>query len=1284
MAYQYEALGDERFQQFAQALLVRNNPNIQCLPVGQPDGGRDAFLRMPRRSSKEFIVFQVKYVKQPFAMKDPHKWLLDTIKLEAPKISNLIQRGAKEYYLITNVQGTSHLDIGSIDRLQQILENNIDVPSQCWWRDDLDRRLDNAIDVKWAYPDVLSGRDVLHYILENGLSENREARTLAVKAYITKQFLDDQEVRFKQIDLQSNLLDLFIDVPINLRSVNSEKNRIRSFHSMIQQSLTDDDEIEISAEDISRLAIEELPLFIQERLGVGAASLLLNPIAQENLKNVVLEGGPGQGKSTITQYVCQVHRMRILEDKGFDSLPELHKTSAVRVPFKVDLRDLATWLSGQNPFILTDGIPVPLESHRTLEAFLSAQVAYLSGGMSFSVNDLVMVAKQTAMLLVLDGLDEIGDIAARKDVVYEIISGIKRLRNNSASLQVIVTSRPAAFSNSPGFPEKSFPHLELNSLTKKLISSYADKWIKMRNIPPQEARDIRDTLRTKLGQPHLRDLARNPMQLAILLSLIHTRGQSLPNKRTALYDAYIDLFFSREAEKNSDVRDHRNLLIDIHRYLAWVLHSQVENGDNSSGAIAEDDLHNLLTQYLKKEGQDSTLASKLFKSAIDRVCALVSRVEGTFEFEVQPLREYFAARFLYDTSPDSPIGSEKGGTWSDRYAAIARNFYWLNVGRFFAGCCRKGELASLADVLEELMHEEKYQHLSHPKILTAMLISDWVFEQEPKALRKALGLLLTREHLRYILDSRRNSNNVYLLTNSGIGKSELLQFCTSQLHDSTNSEYSSEIVELIKLNLGEAELRKWWLNETLNAEDMNRTKWIGYGLQLKTLRRSSSEDLKRLIENDKANSRQINYIFRSGNFEFFENEPELYNSILDSILDQCNIFSPTSKGELPSIIALISQVLNIFNYRITFFDGLTNDRFRDHLQSMPLMFSIQDVGFQDYLQSTPLMFSIQDIGNGYKEKKIPTDVLYKCENIITVAYEQYNLDINQWASQISPWESIIECLRQHWGERWSIFLLASLAAHHKVSSSDYDTASREINLLDTSLSLCTRVLHAKSKSKSSKWWSYQLSTATSELDLMFICLQLILRGNADVIRELIVPLDQAVSSLSPTNWGQLYSGTQKVGRESLFRKPIGQKIEPALKGMSDRTIALIASLLPQDVAASIFSTYLSNYSGTDLPINEFCDMQLSNRIEQTKTITLEDVNKIAHTNSLGIYNSLRHSTASTIQMTKEVAERILENPDTFPRYLLSLSETFVKNSLIDSVTPISIIADNDNWFRSTP
>jgi hypothetical protein len=42
MDYLYENLGDERFQELCQALLVKEMPHVQCFPIGQRDGGRDA------------------------------------------------------------------------------------------------------------------------------------------------------------------------------------------------------------------------------------------------------------------------------------------------------------------------------------------------------------------------------------------------------------------------------------------------------------------------------------------------------------------------------------------------------------------------------------------------------------------------------------------------------------------------------------------------------------------------------------------------------------------------------------------------------------------------------------------------------------------------------------------------------------------------------------------------------------------------------------------------------------------------------------------------------------------------------------------------------------------------------------------------------------------------------------------------------------------------------------------------------------------------------------------
>ena len=112
MDYNYETLDEHRFQKLAQALIVAEHPRAQCFPVGQPDGGRDAQLVHFDPDKDGFVVFQVKYSRNP-SIKDERTVIKSLIKSEKAKIERLIERGATEYYLITNVSGTAHLDSGS-------------------------------------------------------------------------------------------------------------------------------------------------------------------------------------------------------------------------------------------------------------------------------------------------------------------------------------------------------------------------------------------------------------------------------------------------------------------------------------------------------------------------------------------------------------------------------------------------------------------------------------------------------------------------------------------------------------------------------------------------------------------------------------------------------------------------------------------------------------------------------------------------------------------------------------------------------------------------------------------------------------------------------------------------------------------------------------------------------------------------------------------------------------------------------------------------------------------
>ena len=196
MAYYYEALNDQTFQKFVQALLVTVHPETICLPVRQPDGGRDGLLYHAAVDRKNFVVFQVK-ISINSKDKTERDVIGSLIKSEQNKVNALINKGATHYYFVTNVQGSGHPENASIDKVNKTLTGAFSIPAFVWWRDDLDARFDNASDIKWSYPEICRATDFLQFLLQRPQARAEIEATRAITAYIGMQHSDGRDVKFK-------------------------------------------------------------------------------------------------------------------------------------------------------------------------------------------------------------------------------------------------------------------------------------------------------------------------------------------------------------------------------------------------------------------------------------------------------------------------------------------------------------------------------------------------------------------------------------------------------------------------------------------------------------------------------------------------------------------------------------------------------------------------------------------------------------------------------------------------------------------------------------------------------------------------------------------------------------------------------------------------------------------------------------------------------------------------------------------------------------------------------
>jgi hypothetical protein len=408
-----------------------------------------------------------------------------------------------------------------------------------------------------------------------------------------------------------------------------------------------------------------------------------------------------------------------------------------RFPIRLDLSDYSRWLTGSDPWSADDAQTSKKTkrsgSAATLETFLGDLISYESGGVNTTAKDVQDLFSRVPSIVVLDGLDEVGGASTRSRIVKSIDQFVGRSGAYDDPPKVIVTMRPCA-GELPEPSAKLFQVLALNPLTAAQRDEYLRKWCAVRGIRGKDGRALRTSFREKSKELYIQELAGNPMQLTILLDLLHQQGAATPTQRTDLYDHYVDLLLAREANKHPDsVRKYKDELIEIVPFIGWYLQAHSEEG-GINGRMSVADLTAAMRHFQTAYGRSEDIVDDLFQAATDRLWALTSKLEGTYEFEVQSLREYFAARFLYLNAGEGDLNFDKTTVLGE----LLRRPYWLNTARFYGGNAKGSDIYILVAGIEaELAHGPSPSAV----IASWTLLTDAVFLRRPAEARKVLTAL---------------------------------------------------------------------------------------------------------------------------------------------------------------------------------------------------------------------------------------------------------------------------------------------------------------------------------------------------------------------------------------------------------------------------------------------------------------------------------------------------------------------------------------------------------------
>ncbi|CAO3440174.1 hypothetical protein, partial [Azospirillum endophyticum] len=364
------------------------------------DGGRDGFFEgeapypsnTDRWTGRWYI--QSKF-HAPHLSNDPQKWLIDKIKAE---INEFQKAGTRRIWpdnwiIATNIDPSGAPDTGAFDQAKKLvsefhpqLANNFHI----WGGRKILDLLSFHPSVAEYYSEFLTPGNVITAIY-NQINDAHANIDAIFRHLVVTQFNEQQHTKLEQAgsrtDTRPGIHRLFTDIPIFCPDYNIRAMAAHSLAKTVAQN---------------HKSYSEIP----------DAKIWKNWQRHPQRSRVwFVKGGPGQGKSTFTQYICQIQRAALILDEKGPHVNAIQRQTAEevkqqalevdfwplapRVPIYIELKDYAQWFGNQAD-----------ENPRGVLPYFAAKIGK-GIGLPVLAGTLKRAFSTSRWLLIFDGLDEV-------------------------------------------------------------------------------------------------------------------------------------------------------------------------------------------------------------------------------------------------------------------------------------------------------------------------------------------------------------------------------------------------------------------------------------------------------------------------------------------------------------------------------------------------------------------------------------------------------------------------------------------------------------------------------------------------------------------------------------------------------------------------------------------------------------------------------------------------------------------------------------------------------------
>ena len=719
-----------------------------------------------------YTVIQSKYKLDPAPRPmDNAVWLQGQIRDEIGHWVKAAREGTRtrlpDYLIfVTNVDLSAVAKTGGIDTVRSYIAGLLGPGSDAykagvrvrafkvWHGDQVRSMIDTHQSVRWAFDGLLTIGDVLAALqAERGTQLGTNSIEDPLRQELLAGLASDRWIRLADAggpgDAKLYIDDVGVDIPATFNtSLADGASRMNAVTLAAESRTIGVTELAGHAGTVGAIQVRFAMTTPAVRHVLERGDTVLRPRQAQwsGLPGIVLVGGPGQGKTTLSQLLAQAYRAALLDDADLApaAREQVDATKAAldrlgltlprnrRWPIRVDLAKYAEELA---------------TGAETSLLWWLAQLVSRRAAPEVTASQLHSWLRVAPWVLVLDGLDEVPSLEARL-AVYEKLEAFWTAADDlDADLLMIVTTRPTGYDER--LPDDRYQHLQLQPLPPADATELAER-ISAKRFEQDEARraEVVARMRAAAADPTTARLFGTPLQVTIM-SMIVEKYPTLPPDRYTLYNLYYETLLEREIAKGIAVSrflsDNRSYINRLHERVGLALQIRSEAAAAAEAVLPPAELRKLAHEYLLERGFEAgeadSIAEQLVTAALSRLVLLVPREDGV-GFEIRTLQELMAARSLVEGTDEQVV---------ERLKLIAHSPHWRHTWLLAAGA-----LLERADRFEQLLPAllRSFGQGAHPlervspaPELAAAILADGLAQRRPR-LKTALvqAVLSVRDH----------------------------------------------------------------------------------------------------------------------------------------------------------------------------------------------------------------------------------------------------------------------------------------------------------------------------------------------------------------------------------------------------------------------------------------------------------------------------------------------------------------------------------------------------------